>query len=132
MVKNDTGSEYRKELIMAEEKTNKQLIQETHQGLFGVIGSEDGGLVEKVNKLVEYMEHQNGRVRRCEVRISKIWGVLLGAGLLGDFFRRLLGGISLLDYLCLLLVLVTLLLFVHRRGGNDKRQAEQPCQQICK
>lgn len=62
------------------EKTQKQMIQETHQGMFGVEGSDDKGLVGDVKELVVDVKEQNGRVRKNSKIIYVIVGVLVAAG----------------------------------------------------
>ena len=64
------------------EKTQKQLIQETHQGMYGVPGTEDNGLVGDVKELVTVVKKQNGRISRNSRIIFVIVGVLIGTGIL--------------------------------------------------
>ena len=65
------------------DKPNKQLIQELHQGIYGGPGTEDMGMIGDVKELVKTIKDQNTRVRKNEVKISKIWGILIGVGVIG-------------------------------------------------
>jgi len=65
------------------EKTQKRLIQETHQGMFGVPGTDDKGLVGDVKGIKMDIREQNGRVRKNSKLIYIIMGVLITAGALG-------------------------------------------------
>jgi len=62
------------------EKTQKELIQELHQGIYGVPGTEEHGLIGSVKELVDQVRAQNGRIRKNEQKIFKIWGILMGIG----------------------------------------------------
>ena len=55
-------------------KTQKELIQEIHQGLFGIPDTEDAGLVGQVKKI-------NGRVSRNSRLIFFIIGALSASGI---------------------------------------------------
>lgn len=56
------------------DKTQKEMIQEIHQGLFGVPDTEDDGLVGQVKKM-------NGRVSRNSKLIFLIIGALSASGI---------------------------------------------------
>lgn len=56
------------------DKTQKELIQEIHQGLFGIPETEDDGLVGEVKKM-------NGRVSRNSRLIFFIIGVISASGI---------------------------------------------------
>lgn len=73
------------------EKTQGQMIQETHQGLFGVEGTEDKGLVGDIKEIksdVGTMKRDmNGKFDEVHKRVSKlstkVWlivGVLVSSG----------------------------------------------------
>lgn len=55
------------------DKTQKELIREIHQGLFGIPETEDDGLVGQVKKM-------NGRVSRNSRLIFFIIGVISASG----------------------------------------------------
>ena len=55
-------------------KTQKEMIQEIHQGLFGVPDTEDDGLVGQVKKM-------NGRVSRNSKLIFLIIGAISASGI---------------------------------------------------
>lgn len=59
------------------EKTQKQMIQETHQGMFGVGGTEDKGLIGDVKEIKRDL---NGRVSRNSRLIFIIIGILIALG----------------------------------------------------
>ena len=56
------------------DKTQKEMIQEIHQGMFGVPDTEDTGLVGQVKKI-------NGRVSRNSKLIFLIIGALSATGI---------------------------------------------------
>lgn len=78
------------------EKTQKQMIQETHQGMFGVEGTDDKGLVGDVKDIKSEIKEQNGRVRKNSKMIYIIVGVLVVVGAAGGLeiseIINLLGG----------------------------------------
>ncbi len=55
-------------------KTQREMIQEIHQGLFGIPNTEDNGLVGQVKKI-------NGRVSRNSKFIYLIIGALSASGI---------------------------------------------------
>ena len=55
-------------------KTQRELIQEIHQGLFGIPDTEDDGLVGQVKKM-------NGRVSRNSKLIFLVIGALSASGI---------------------------------------------------
>jgi len=65
------------------EKTQKKMIQEVHQGLFGVEGTDDKGLVGDVKELEKYVRTQNSRVTKMEGKQKLVYGLIIGAGVLG-------------------------------------------------
>ena len=56
------------------------LLHELHQGIYGVPGTEEKGLIGDVRELVTEVKTQNGRIRKNEQRICRTWGVLMGVG----------------------------------------------------
>lgn len=58
-------------------------VQEVHQAVLGVPGTEDKGLVGDIKEVKGDVKNQNGRVRRNSARIAIIAGVLAGLGVLG-------------------------------------------------
>lgn len=64
-------------------KTQKEMTQEVHQGMFGVEGTEDNGLVGDFKDLVGELRKINGRVSRNSRLIFISVGVLTGTGILG-------------------------------------------------
>ncbi len=78
-------------------KTSGQLIQEVHQAMFGVEGTEDRGIVGDVRETRKDVKEQNKRVGKAEAKINKIWGVLIGIGAVGGTglglgINQLIGG----------------------------------------
>lgn len=65
------------------EKTQEQLVQETHQGMFGVPGTEDKGLVGDVREIKREVKATNSRVAKLENKQRYMWGVMVGAAGLG-------------------------------------------------
>lgn len=65
-------------------KTQKELIQEIHQGLFGIPNTEDDGLVGQVKKM-------NGRVSRNSRLIFFVIGAISASGI-GFGVVNLVGG----------------------------------------
>ena len=79
------------------EKTEKQLIQELHQGLYGIPNTEEKGLCGDVKELVKEVRNQNTRIRKNEKKIAYIWGILVGLGIAGGTgiglgIKALIGG----------------------------------------
>ena len=79
------------------EKTEKQLIQELHQGLYGIPNTEEKGLCGDVKELVKEVRNQNTRIRRNEKKVAYIWGILVGLGVAGGTgiglgIKALIGG----------------------------------------
>ena len=73
------------------------IIQETHQALLGIKGTEDNGLVGDFKELKEAVKIQNSRISKVENKQSKIKGILIGLGVLGSGglgmgISQLLGG----------------------------------------
>ena len=65
------------------DKTQKQMIYETHQAMFGVGGSDDRGLVGDVREIKGNVKAQNDRVGKLEGKVAKIYGMIAGAALVG-------------------------------------------------
>ena len=59
------------------------LIREVHQAVLGIPGTEDNGLVGDLKEIKDLVREQNKRIRKNEQKISKIWGILIGVGVLG-------------------------------------------------
>lgn len=79
------------------DKTQKELIQELHQGIYGVPDSLEHGLIGDVKELVTAVRAQNSRLGKNEQKVSKIVGVLIGLGIVGGTglglgIKTLLGG----------------------------------------
>lgn len=78
------------------EKTQKQLIQEVHQGLYGVKGTADKGLTGDFKDLVIELKKINGRVSRNSRLVFIMVGALIASGVLGGLeladVIHLLGG----------------------------------------
>ena len=65
------------------DKSQKQMIYETHQAMFGVEGSEDYGLVGDVKEIKTNVKVQNMRVSKLEGKVARIYGMIAGAALVG-------------------------------------------------
>lgn len=63
------------------EKTQKELTRELHQGMYGVKGTEDKGLIGDMKFLTKLVLEQNGRVRRNSRLVYIMYGVLAASGL---------------------------------------------------
>jgi len=75
----------------------KDLTQQLIQGIYGIPGTEEKGLLGDVKDLIQEVKTQNSRVKKNEQMIVKIWGVLIGAGtilgiVLGKNIELFLGG----------------------------------------
>ena len=64
-------------------KSQEQLIWEVHQGMFGVEGSDDKGLVGDMKETKADVKNQNGRVTKVEGKIRYIYGMIVGAAVAG-------------------------------------------------
>jgi len=63
------------------EKTQRQIALEVHQGMFGVEGTEDKGLIGDIKEMSKKLDVVNGRTRRNETRSKvnqAIIGILIG------------------------------------------------------
>jgi len=65
------------------EKTQEQLIQETHQGLYGVKDTDDKGLIGDVREIKDDVKNQNRRITKLEGAQKRLYGMIMGAGLAG-------------------------------------------------
>ena len=81
------------------DKTEKELLWELYQAVIGIPDSPiDNGLIGKVDVLMQKVELQNNRISKSEMKISRIWGILLGIGSIGGLtgaglgIGRLIGG----------------------------------------
>jgi hypothetical protein len=64
--------------------TPEQMTQQVHQAMFGVPGTDDGGMVCDIKRLVDHVEKQNGRIRKLEIIVYSVIGTaVLGGGGLG-------------------------------------------------
>ena len=68
-----------------QEQVNAQnkIIWGVHQGIWGVEGSDDKGLVGDVKEIKADVKNQNGRVSKVEGKIRYIYGLIVGAALAG-------------------------------------------------
>ena len=78
-------------------RTNKELLLELYQGLYGIPDTEEKGLCGDVKELVREVKLQNTRIRKSEKRIAYIWGILIGLGIAGGTgvglgIKALIGG----------------------------------------
>ena len=73
------------------EKTQEQLIQRVHQGMFGVEGTDDKGLVGDVKEIKATVKEQNSRVTKVEGKIRYIYGLIAGAALAGGGIGAAIG-----------------------------------------
>ena len=72
-----------------------QMLQEVHQGIWGVKGTEDKGLMGDFKELKEAVKEQNGRHHKLSKKVNILIGALVGSGLLtggGIGIAQLLGG----------------------------------------
>lgn len=66
------------------DKTQKQMTQELYQAVVGIPENEDeNGLIGDVKSLAGLIKTQNKRIGKAEGRINKIWGILIGVGVVG-------------------------------------------------
>ena len=61
--------------------TQKELTQELHQGMYGIRGTEDKGLIGDVKFLTQLVLKQNERVRKNSRLIYIMYGILAASGL---------------------------------------------------
>ncbi len=76
-------------------KTQKQLTQEIWQGMYGVDGTEDKGLIGDFKELrVDYGEFKkftNGRLNKMSTRFKILVSFLIGSGVLGGSLWGIFG-----------------------------------------
>jgi len=64
------------------DKTQRELLLELHQGIYGISDTEENGLLGDVKEMVTQVRIQNDRIRKNEHRVFKIWGILIAIGAL--------------------------------------------------
>ena len=57
-------------------KTQGKKIDETHQGLFGVEGTDDRGLVGDIKEIKQLIQEQNGRYRTLSKKVYYLYGFI--------------------------------------------------------
>lgn len=62
------------------EKPWRDMLQELHQGVYGIPDTEEHGLLGDVKELITVVLAQNTRIRKNEQTIFKLWGILIGIG----------------------------------------------------
>ncbi len=66
------------------DKTQKQMTQELYQAVVGIPENEDeNGLIGDVQDLTKLVREQNKRVGKVEGKVNKMWGILIGIGVVG-------------------------------------------------
>lgn len=68
---------------MAKDKTQKQMIQEMHQGMYGIDGTDDKGMFGTVKEMAKDLHKQNSRISRVEIKQKLIYVLVLGSALTG-------------------------------------------------
>jgi len=63
------------------DKTQKELMQELHQGMCGISGTEDKGLIGDMKFLTKLVLKQNSRIRKNSRLIYIMYGALAASGL---------------------------------------------------
>ena len=63
------------------DKTQKELTQELHQGMYGIASTEDKGLIGDMKFLTKLVLKQNERVRKNSRLIYIMYGILAASGL---------------------------------------------------
>ena len=80
------------------DQTQIEILNELHQAVVGIKSNpDDNGLIGDVKEVKELLKSQNKRIGKSEQKISKIWGILIGVGILGGgglgvSLAQLLGG----------------------------------------
>ena len=81
------------------EKTQKKLIQETHQSvntlttvLLGVPNTDDKGLVGEVKQVKLNMKEQWKSHNKLSTRVWMLWGIVLAVGVIASGIVTLTGG----------------------------------------
>jgi len=77
------------------EKTNKELIQEVWQGIYGVENTEENGMIGDLKDLKAYVKKQNNRITKLEIKVYSSMGVaaVAGAGILdATIWHKVIGG----------------------------------------
>ncbi len=65
-----------------QETTSKQKLQEVHQGIFGVLGTDDKGLIGDIREIKNSVCETNGKVRKLTIRFWFLLGLIIGTGVL--------------------------------------------------
>ncbi len=60
----------------------EKIINEVHQAVLGVKGTEDKGIVGDLKELKVYVRKQNGRIRKLELGGISLISLLIGLGIL--------------------------------------------------
>ena len=73
------------------EKTQRAILQEIHQVVIGIPGTEEHGMVGDLKETKALLLTQNKRIGKVENRVSKIWGILIGIGSVGAITGAVIG-----------------------------------------
>jgi len=73
-------------------KTQRKLTEEVWQGLYGVPGTDENGLLGDVKALVAHVAKQNGRIRRLEISLASLVFLLVGFGIIDASMTHVLIG----------------------------------------
>ena len=63
------------------DKTQKEMLQELSQAVSGIPDTEEDGLIGDIKDLVSEVRIQNGRIRKIELKVYWVWGILTGIGI---------------------------------------------------
>lgn len=53
-------------------ETESRMLQEVHQVVLGVKGSEEGGIVQDIKEIRRLLSKQNGRIRKLEIALVAV------------------------------------------------------------
>ena len=61
------------------EMPNKEMLRELCQAVIGIPSNpDDNGIIGDIADIKELVGNQNNRIRKNEVKIGKMWGILIG------------------------------------------------------
>jgi len=67
------------------EKTQKAMIQEIWQGVYGVPNTDDKGMCGDIKLMLKKNGEQDKRITKIEVFVATLSGLLVGTGILESF-----------------------------------------------
>ena len=75
------------------DKTQKEMAHDVYQAMFGVEGSDEKGMVGDIKEIRADVKAQNGRVSKVELKLGRIYGMVIGAAAFGGGIGSVINGL---------------------------------------